>query len=223
MRDWTKKQWKYREEEKSSLTSWIFTVQLSDVKGEGGLMEENRYKITSGLPTWTHGTLSGDRKSRMRSRSLLGLSCVKGQVTQNGACHHTTSSGEDKQAMLGKGSKSHEEAGLWVFFPSVSYRDTCVGQSTVEYYIGLRSSGGSMTLHIYANSRAMSQGINVWGAGLSSPSLRTSYLRSATKYQISGPESHGNLGLNEALWIEGALNSRQVLLGCPRCMIGVLL
>jgi hypothetical protein len=81
----------------------------------------------------------------MRSRFLLELRCVKGQITHYGAYHHAMSSGEDQQTISGIASNSHVKAGVRVLFLSVSYEETCLGWSAVEYYIWLNSSGGGVT------------------------------------------------------------------------------
>lgn len=78
-----------------------FSYQKLEVKEQQKL----RSKITFGLPNWMHNSLFRDRKNRMRSRFLLELRCVKGQITHYRAYYLAMSSGEHQQAICGIASR----------------------------------------------------------------------------------------------------------------------
>lgn len=89
-----------------------------------------RSKITFGLPNRMHNSLFRNRKNRMRSRFLLELRCVKGQITHCRAYCVVMSSGEDQQAISGIASRKSRCMGALSLH---TYEETCLGCSAVEY------------------------------------------------------------------------------------------
>lgn len=117
-----------------------------------------------------------DRENRMRSRFLLELKGVKGQISQYGAYHPAINSSEDQQASPVIGSNAHAEEGTWVLFLSGCCTGMCLGWGAVEYSVGLGSRGGTLlswdsSFYLYKTESNFMGEMNIWRQRSGSQSL----------------------------------------------------
>lgn len=89
-------------------------------------------------------SLLRDGETRIRSRFLLEMSCVKGWIMQYGVQHHAINSGGGRQASPGTCSNPQAEAEACMLFLSGSHRETPLCWGPVEYSVGLGSPGGTI-------------------------------------------------------------------------------